>query len=211
MLKKIALTALFMIPALTYANDAAFIKKAKDAVSGEYIEPAEVKFKEVRMVTNLDGEKAVCGLVDGIDGYGNYEGYRSFYYQNKPVVIKEVDSTGADATNEFFYGYTKAGCSSKQIQQHLQRTESELDKLEKHKAERRMKIDNFCEALGNYYSDKITFNMKHEEAFAPVRELHSRLDMESTVGRINRLEYIFEKEEMRKLFSVQECKQAFIE
>ncbi|WP_409449019.1 hypothetical protein, partial [Acinetobacter baumannii] len=73
-MRRLFLTALVLLAiSNVQANDAGLINTAKTQIKDNIDDPFSAQFRKVRVVTNLDGKKSVCGEIN----YKNqYEPYR---------------------------------------------------------------------------------------------------------------------------------------
>lgn len=105
-MNKFFLTALItLISTVSFANDQILINKAKQGIKYQLKDPTSVLFRDVRVVTNTEGKKTVCGEVNAKNTYGGYVGFKPFY--STSILDSDNEIMSEIQTN----GYNLAGCA----------------------------------------------------------------------------------------------------
>lgn len=64
--------------AVSCSSGAQLEQKARTAMEDSLFDAPSARFKELRAVTNPDGEKLICGAVNAKNQLGGYVGFRNF-------------------------------------------------------------------------------------------------------------------------------------
>jgi hypothetical protein len=84
-------------------NDARFLE-AEAAISQVLKDPESARFRDVRVVENSKGAKAIVGEVNAKNAYGGYTGFTPFVYSNGSAFLVRED----DAASQKLYSLTGA-------------------------------------------------------------------------------------------------------
>ncbi len=92
------------------ASETVVIKNAEINLLDKLKDPDSAKFYDVRVVTNSQGKKAVCGLVNSKNSYGGYVGKQSFFSYESYTDIVDLD----DSINTRHYKLS--GCAGLELE-----------------------------------------------------------------------------------------------
>ena len=137
----------------SFANQNA-INIVKSTIKSTLKDPESAIFKDVKIVTNSEGEKSICGSYNAKNSYGGYVGYQEFSADVKTGIIKSL--AGLDT-------YVLNGCAGRAAELNLIK--------EKKEQEKNTYINsigsNICKAHGAFlvevYKNKKPANLAFEE------------------------------------------------
>ena len=158
-MKKIFGLALIGLSTTVFANNTA-INIAKDSIKSSLKDPDSVQFKELRVVTNTEGEKSICGFYNAKNSYGGYVGYEGFNSDIKTGIIKSLEGLN---------DYILAGCDGKKAELALR-----LEMIEnKRNAEKNTYVyarsSEICKAHGEFLQQVIKKKKPVNLAFEQIK------------------------------------------
>ena len=131
----------------SFANQNA-INIVKSTIKSTLKDPESAIFKDVKIVTNSEGEKSICGSYNAKNSYGGYTGFQSFYAKSNDKIVYLNDDVN----------YQLAGCEGKTNE--LKAKELQKEKLLKEKEEYvNKRVNNICH-LQNQFIDDVIYNRK---------------------------------------------------
>jgi hypothetical protein len=89
-MKYVFIVFLFM-STYTIASETAVIKNAEISLLDKLKDPDSAKFYNVRILTNSQGKKAVCGQVNSKNSYGGYVGKQDFFSYESYTDVVDLD------------------------------------------------------------------------------------------------------------------------
>lgn len=159
MKKILCFAALFSITSFSFATDkeSTFLKEAKTHIKDQMKDPDSTQFRNMRIISNTIGEKAVCGEVNAKNSYGGYTGFKAFAYTQQGLSLLD----GVDATS-FIYErrYNLAGCNGKE----KETLERNLLAYKENLAKNPQVFQNYCTVAYSFYTDVIGNNTPKETA-----------------------------------------------
>lgn len=96
---------------LSFSSAASEVTTAQQEIRNQMKDPESTNFKGVKQITNLQGEKFVCGEVNSKNSYGGYVGYKPFAYKGGRAVIDGSFNMPSDY--EFF---ALSGCAGSDVE-----------------------------------------------------------------------------------------------
>lgn len=130
-MRRLFLTA-FVLLAISnvQANDAGLINTAKTQIKDNIDDPFSAQFRKVRVVTNLDGKKSVCGEINYKNQYGAYKGFVPFLYTYDKLPFIRSAEYGALVYMYDLY-YVSTGCGGKELELAEKRKREEAERQKK--------------------------------------------------------------------------------
>lgn len=86
--------AVLALITLAAAGCSKAVDDAKATVANQMRDPSSAQFREVREVRQNDGSLAVCGEVNGKNGFGAYSGFQEFVVHDGRVTLIDPGLTG---------------------------------------------------------------------------------------------------------------------
>lgn len=157
MIKKTFIALLCLIPLSVFANDSLKIKNVTESIKARMKDPDSTQFRNLRVVTNLLGNKAVCGEVNSKNSYGGYNGFKPFADTQEGFIL--LDDNGVAS---FIYErrYDLSGCNGKE----KENSERTLQTHRENLAKNPQIYQDYCTIAYGFYADVLRNNTSKEIA-----------------------------------------------
>lgn len=117
-----------VIVALAVAGCDTRISDAEAAVSAQLRDPDSAQFRDVRLVDQGRDGSAVCGQVNGRNGFGGYSGYEPFYVWQGTARIAPSDPEGAMDFARSYTAICVEGDAAGDLERRIRAAEARLER-----------------------------------------------------------------------------------
>lgn len=157
MIKKTFITFLCLMPLSVFANDSLKIKNVTESIKARMKDPDSTQFRNLKVVTNLLGNKAVCGEVNSKNSFGGYNGFKPFADTQEGFIL--LDDNGIAS---FIYErkYDLSGCNGKE----KENSERTLQTHRENLAKNPQIYQDYCTIAYGFYADVLRNNTSKEIA-----------------------------------------------